>query len=59
MFGLREDKEYIEEIDTGEEALRVQDTQPTQLENAHSQCLGREDTTAQRMVGEAEPIDHR
>jgi len=30
MFGLPEDKEYIEEIDTGDEPLRRQDSQPTQ-----------------------------
>jgi hypothetical protein len=31
MFGLPKDKEYIEEIDTGDEPLRGQDSQPTQL----------------------------
>jgi len=55
MFGLPEDKEYIEETDTGDEPLRRQNSQPMQLsniftshmheapdeeaENAHSQRL--------------------
>jgi len=31
MFGLPADEEYVEEIDTGDEPLRGQDSQPTQL----------------------------
>jgi len=54
----QEDKEYIEEIDTGDEPLRGQDSPPTLLENAHSRRLGREDTTAQRLAAEAECITH-
>jgi len=74
MFGLREDKEYIEETDTGDEPLRRQDSQPTQLgkifsshmheapdketENAHSRHLHREDQTAQSSAANAENITH-
>jgi hypothetical protein len=69
MFGLPEDKEYIEETDTGDEPLRRQDSQPTQLgkrfsshmpeaadeeaENSHSRRLRREDQTAHRSAGNA------
>jgi hypothetical protein len=60
MFGLPEDKEYVEEADTGDEPLR--DRQPMQIgqrstshmheapdkeaESAHSRRLRREDQTA-------------
>jgi hypothetical protein len=72
MFGLPEDKEYGDETDTGDEPLRRQDSQPTQLgkrfsshmhgapdeeaENSHSRRLRREDQTAQRSAGNAENI---
>jgi len=74
MFGLPEDKEYIEETDTGDEPLRRQGSQPTQLgkrfsshmhkapdeeaENAHSRHLRREDQTAQCSAANAENIAH-
>jgi len=74
MFGLSEDKEYIEETDTGDEPLRRQESQPTQsgkrstshmheapdeeAENAHSRRLRREDQTAQRSEADAENIAH-
>jgi hypothetical protein len=74
MFGLPEDKEYIDETDTGDEPRRRQDSQPTQLgkrfsshmheapnkeaENAHSRRLRREDQTAQRSAANAENIAH-
>ena len=74
MFGLPEDKEYIEEIDTGDESLWGQDSQPTQIgkrstshmhespdeeaKNAQSQRLRREDQTAQHSVPGAE-LAHR
>ena len=59
MFKLLEDKQSIEEIDTGDEPHRGQDNQPMQLENAHSRRLGREHRTAQRLAAEAERIAHR
>ena len=31
IFGLPEDEEYVDEIDTGGEPLRGQDSQPTQI----------------------------
>ena len=50
----QEDKEYIEEIDSGDEPLRGQDSQPTVRKR-----LGREDNTAQRLTAELERIAHR
>jgi hypothetical protein len=35
----QEDKEYIEEINTGDEPLRGQDSQPTQSENASAERI--------------------
>jgi len=75
IFGLPEDEEYVDEIDTGDEPLRGQDSQPTQLgkrskshmhqapdeeaEKAHSRRLCREDQTAQRSAAEAENAHSR
>ena len=75
MFGLPEDDEYLEEIHTGDEPLRGQDSQPTQFgkrstshmhkapdeetENAHSRRLRQEDQTAQRSAAEAENAHSR
>jgi len=74
IFGLAEDEEYVEEIDTRDEPLRGQDSQPTQIgkrsrshmheapdeeaENAHSRRLRREDRTAQRSAADANNIAH-
>jgi len=75
MFGIPEDEDYVEEIDTGDEPLRGQDSQPTQLgkrstshmheapdeeaQNAHSRRLRREDQTAQRSAAAAENAHSR
>jgi len=74
IVGLPEDEEYVDEIDTGGEPLRGQDSQPTQIgkrstslmheapdkegENTHIQRLRREDQTAQRSTANAENITH-
>jgi len=74
MFGLLEDKEYIEETDTGDEPLRRKDSQPTQsgkrstshihkapdeeAENADSRRLRRENQTAQHSAADAKNIAH-
>jgi len=74
MLEVPEDKEYIEETDTGDEPLRRQDSQPTQFgkrfpspmdeapdeeaENAHSRHLRQDDQTAQRSAANAENIAH-
>jgi len=62
IFGLPEDEEYVEEIDTGDEPLGGQDSQPMidkrsksrmheasdeEAEKVHSRRLRREDQTAQ------------
>ena len=54
MFGLPDNEEYDEEIDTGDEPLEGQDSQHTQLEIAHNQRLRREYRTAQRSAANAE-----
>ena len=75
MFGIPEDKEYVEETDTGHEPLRGQDIQLTQIgkrftshiheapdeeaENANSRRLRREDQTAQRSAANAEKAHSR
>jgi len=74
IFGLPEDEEYVDEIDTGDEPLRGQDGQPMQIgkrstsrmdealdeeaENADSRHLRREDQTAQHSAADAENIAH-
>jgi len=74
MFGLPGDGEYIEVMDTGDQPLWREDSQPTQLnprstshmhedpdeeaENAHSRRLCREDQTAQCSAADAESIAH-
>jgi len=74
IFGVPEDEEYVDEIDTGDEPLRGQDSQPRQIgkrstsriheapgeevENAHSRRLRREDQTAQRLAADAGNIAH-
>jgi hypothetical protein len=75
IFGLPEDEKYVDEIDTGDEPLRGQDSQPTQIgkrskshmheapdeeaENAHSRRLRHEDQTAQRSAADAENAHSR
>jgi hypothetical protein len=59
IFGLPDDEKYVDEIDTGGEPLRGQDSQPTQIENiAHSRHLRREEQTAQYSAADAENIAH-
>jgi hypothetical protein len=74
IFGLPEDEEYVDEIDTGDEPLRGQDSQPTQIgtkskshmheapdeeaEYAYSRRLRREDQTAQGSAADAENLAH-
>jgi len=75
IFGLPEDEKYVEETDTGDEPLRGQDSQPTQIgkrftshlheapeeeaENAHSWHLHREDQTTQRLPPDTENANSR
>ena len=74
ICGLPEDEEYVDEIDTVDEPLRGQDSQPMQIrkrskshmheapdmeaEHSHSWRLRREDQTAQCSAADAENITH-
>jgi len=74
IFGLPEDEESVDAIDTGDEPPRGQDSQPTQIgkrskshmhevpdeedDNAHSRRLRREDQTAQRSAADSENPAH-
>jgi len=59
MFGLLDKKEYIEEIDTGDDPVQAKDSQPTQFDNAHSWRVGREDRNVQHLSAEVDHIANR